>query len=538
MRKYTFRAAAAVIAVMAASLGFAPAAGAALSDLHLPAGCSTFEGWASNNAQLGTMQCTSLANNADFSQFESLYSLTIGSRWTPDRKLTKLPVLPPTLETLEIHSANIKDFSNLGGGRLADLEVTGSTVSNLKALAGVTSLRSLTLSGDGYMGTNFQPLSALRNLSTLWVDSSPSKPVVFDRGVTAPAKLPRDLNGEYIVPDNKDVRAENGKMVKSFTFNKNTGQIRYNTANAYAYESMSSNDNSSNQPGLYGVYMSFSRTVEVGSYSQWAENSSKKLQITGTRSVGSALTVTHPYADHYQWLRSGKSIAGATKKTYKLSSSDLGHKIQVRGTDKTHPNVGSWKRVTPYSQTATATTKLLRGFSKAPAPKISGTPVPGKTLSAKVGTWSAKPTKLTLQWKRDGKAIKGATKTKYKVTNADKGKKLTVTVTASRSGYSATAKTSSTFAIPAKQKSTAQPTLTSKRDGNSFRFTTNHGKWAVPPTSYSYRWYVNGKAVKGATRKSYTPRWSGKKVSVKAKVTAKRPGYGSTARYSGTWTIS
>src|SRR5690606_39886308 len=51
------------------------------------------------------------------------------------------------------------------------------------------------------------------------------------------------------------------------------------------------------------------------------------------------------------------------------------------------------------------TTKVSAGvtvqkiFTKAPKPKISGKPVVGTTLTAKVGTWSPKPTKFTYQWK-------------------------------------------------------------------------------------------------------------------------------------------
>ena len=41
---------------------------------------------------------------------------------------------------------------------------------------------------------------------------------------------------------------------------------------------------------------------------------------------------------------------------------------------------------------------------------------------------------MSYQWYRGSKKIKGATKSKYKVTRADRGKKLRVKVTAKRSG--------------------------------------------------------------------------------------------------------
>lgn len=87
------------------------------------------------------------------------------------------------------------------------------------------------------------------------------------------------------------------------------------------------------------------------------------------------------------------------------------------------------------SQKLTLTIAAAKKFTKVYQPTISGTAKVGKTLKAKVKTWKPKPTKLTWQWYRDGVAITGATKTSYKLTKADKGKKLTVRVTGTRVGY-------------------------------------------------------------------------------------------------------
>jgi 5'-nucleotidase len=45
------------------------------------------------------------------------------------------------------------------------------------------------------------------------------------------------------------------------------------------------------------------------------------------------------------------------------------------------------------------------------------------------------PDKLTYQWTRDGKPIKHATRSKYKQTNADRGRTIKVTVKAERAGH-------------------------------------------------------------------------------------------------------
>lgn len=92
--------------------------------------------------------------------------------------------------------------------------------------------------------------------------------------------------------------------------------------------------------------------------------------------------------------------------------------------------------------TATApSSKPPKQYTKAATPKISGTAKVGKTLKAKVGTWSPKPS-FSYRWYRSGTAITGATKSSYKLTKADKGKRITVKVTGTRSGWETLTKTS------------------------------------------------------------------------------------------------
>ncbi|MDR0504446.1 MAG: S8 family serine peptidase [Bifidobacteriaceae bacterium] len=105
------------------------------------------------------------------------------------------------------------------------------------------------------------------------------------------------------------------------------------------------------------------------------------------------------------------------------------------------PVIGSagLAKLAPEAAPAAAAVKL---FATTPTPRIKGTAKVGKTLQVKLGKWSNKPS-LSVQWYRNGKPISGATKTKYKVAKADKGKRLTLKVTATKAGYRATIKTSS-----------------------------------------------------------------------------------------------
>ncbi|MDR0483442.1 MAG: hypothetical protein LBH13_09885 [Cellulomonadaceae bacterium] len=80
--------------------------------------------------------------------------------------------------------------------------------------------------------------------------------------------------------------------------------------------------------------------------------------------------------------------------------------------------------------TATNTVKTFKKGSVT----ISGTFKVGKKLTAKPKSFSPAPT-YKYQWLRNGQKISGATKSTYKVTSKDKGKKISVKVTATKSGY-------------------------------------------------------------------------------------------------------
>jgi hypothetical protein len=92
--------------------------------------------------------------------------------------------------------------------------------------------------------------------------------------------------------------------------------------------------------------------------------------------------------------------------------------------------------------TVTATKVGKKSLTKTPAPKITGTAKVGKTLKAKAGTWKPSKVKLSYQWYRGDKKIKKATKSTYKLTKSDKGKKIKVKVTGKKSGYKTVTKTS------------------------------------------------------------------------------------------------
>ncbi len=75
------------------------------------------------------------------------------------------------------------------------------------------------------------------------------------------------------------------------------------------------------------------------------------------------------------------------------------------------------------------------------AGSIKGKLIVGKTLKAKAPVTTPSGGTVTYQWKRGSKNIKKATGAKYKLVAKDKGKKISVVMTMSHTGYTTLVKT-------------------------------------------------------------------------------------------------
>lgn len=81
------------------------------------------------------------------------------------------------------------------------------------------------------------------------------------------------------------------------------------------------------------------------------------------------------------------------------------------------------------------------------APRLSGTPSVGHTLSVLVGAWSPAATSYRYVWFRSGKQIVGVGGATYKLTRIDARQKISVRVIARRGGYANGLKSTPTRAI-------------------------------------------------------------------------------------------
>ena len=133
----------------------------------------------------------------------------------------------------------------------------------------------------------------------------------------------------------------------------------------------------------------------------------------------------------YQWLLDGVPVPGATASTFGLGRGDVGKTLtlQVSGSAPFYPTVTA----------PPASVVVGKALFRTKRPKLRGVPRAGRVLSVKVKGWKPKPAKKSVkvryQWLKNEKLIKGATKATYRVRTKDRGKKISVRVTARKKGY-------------------------------------------------------------------------------------------------------
>jgi surface antigen len=163
---------------------------------------------------------------------------------------------------------------------------------------------------------------------------------------------------------------------------------------------------------------------------------SPKPTITGTARVGRTLTCSagsqHTTWFQRQWLVDGQARTGATASTFYLGAGDLGRSVACR------------VRAGDASLTVSATSAAPKVALGAPLtnvvrPSISGYSLVGKTLTARVGSWSPTAGSYRYQWQvlKGGAYVNiyGASARTYAVPKTYAGKYLRVRVIAVKPGH-------------------------------------------------------------------------------------------------------
>jgi hypothetical protein len=169
--------------------------------------------------------------------------------------------------------------------------------------------------------------------------------------------------------------------------------------------------------------------------------------VSGSAVVGQTLTADPgtwgpaPVVLAYQWSRDGSPVPGATAATYPLTAGDLGKSMSVEVTGTKTAYVTASQASGPVGPVTAAPPPPVLAVT-AGAPTVTGKAVVGKKLTAHAGSWAPAGVTLAYQWLRNGTPIAGATGSTYKLTKKDKGKKISVRVTGSKSGLSPASATS------------------------------------------------------------------------------------------------
>ncbi|WP_369370388.1 hypothetical protein AB1046_16545 [Promicromonospora sp. Populi] len=246
--------------------------------------------------------------------------------------------------------------------------------------------------------------------------------------------------------------------------------------------------------------------------------------ITGTTKVGSILTAVPgtwsptPTSYSYTWQVDGAAVTSATSSTFTVPASAVGKKITATVTgDRTH--------YATASRTSAPTATVAPGTFTAPQPKVSGTVKVGKTLTVSRGTWSPAPSSVKYVWKANGATISTRTTNTFVVPASARGKRLTVTVTGSRTGYTTKSVVSaSTTTVAAGTFTAPRPKITGTlRVGSTL--TASRGSWSPAPSSDTYVWKADGVtiATRASNRFVIPSRARGKHLTVT--VTGSRTGY-------------
>jgi uncharacterized repeat protein (TIGR02543 family) len=230
-------------------------------------------------------------------------------------------------------------------------------------------------------------------------------------------------------------------------------------------------------------------TADIGT---WKSNPIAKTSVQWFRCEGSTKVSAAPVPTSATCV----AIKGATKSRYLLSKADEGmyvtSQIEAVNTEGT-------------AFTTAKSTRVALTPSIASNPGISGSSQIGKVLTANSGSWLAFPAaKTSVKWFRCNKetapgakmfggsarcvAIKGATKARYTVSAADKGKHISALITAENVAGKTTA-TAESEQVAFEPSKTGNPSISgSAVVGRTLN--ASPGRWsAFPEAQTSFKWF-------------------------------------------------
>jgi hypothetical protein len=258
--------------------------------------------------------------------------------------------------------------------------------------------------------------------------------------------------------------------------------------------------------------------------------------------LSAALVMPSPSVSiSYRWQRSVDSgaswaaISGATAKSYKVATADVGSTLRlvVTGTRSGYQPVVFTSEVISVEYSIPLEVRV--------APSVNGTARVGSKLTIDPGVWNVSSTTFRYQWFVNGVALPGATSSTFTPIAAHFRDVIHAEVTAVKAGHLPVTVTTDVHSIAEGTAPTA--TLAPKISGSAvlggtIRATT--GAWSRDNLTFTYRWFAGGVEIDGVTGNVLVlgPEQVGSKITVR--VVAASHGYasGTSGASSASATVS
>lgn len=183
----------------------------------------------------------------------------------------------------------------------------------------------------------------------------------------------------------------------------------------------------------------------------------------------------------YQWFADDVAISGANGSTYRPSPAQAGQQIHVVTTGTS----AGYTTTSRQSEKVTVRLRQLVGTK----PLIVGEPFVGSQLTAEPGTWEPSNVGMKYRWFANGAPIANATSRSFTLTEAQRGKQVSVELTATLVNYEDVVDRSDPVSVDIRRFMTQAPIIagTLKVGGG---VTAQQGAWLPTPTGATYEWYV------------------------------------------------
>ncbi len=262
--------------------------------------------------------------------------------------------------------------------------------------------------------------------------------------------------------------------------------------------------------------------------------------FTGDNQTGSLLKIT-PMSDieagvtwAFQWLRNGQAITGQNSDTYLVASQDAGQAISFRVTatkDGFSPVTKDSVGVTIRNSTPISTPGQNTGPINTPGQNpgavpptklevsLSGSGQVGTSLLAITSTVGVSKS-ITFEWFRDGVQISVGDKQNYILTKSDLNRVISVrafVVDDYRKFLESTSQLIRVTDLSNSRFTPVKPVIVGKFKTGTL-VSTQMSSWGVG-VRYSYQWLRDGKAIVGASGKTYLVQTKDKGRMISLKVT-------------------